>query len=79
MVRACGRKAAPSGGEGDLAGGAVEQVKPEFAFQPPDLLADGRLNDVHPRGGPAEVQFFGDRHEVADLTQFHSTPAPDSS
>lgn len=69
-----GQERGTRGGEGDLAGGAVEEVQSEFALQAPDLLADGGLHDVQALGGPAEVQFLGDGHEVPQLTQFHCLP-----
>ncbi|BDM74449.1 hypothetical protein HEK616_79360 (plasmid) [Streptomyces nigrescens] len=54
-----------------MAGGAVEQLQAELAFQPPDLLADGGLDDVQPFGGPPEVQLLGNRQKVPDLSQLH--------
>ncbi len=69
-----GQEGAARRGQGDSAGAAVEQLQAELAFQPPDLLADRRLDDVQPLGGPAEVEFLGDRHEVPNLTQLHTAP-----
>src|SRR5262245_40887157 len=47
----------------------------ERLFEPPfellNLLAERRLRDVAPLSGPAEVARLGDRHEIAQLMQFH--------
>lgn len=48
-----------------------QQADPEFALQLPDLLRQWRLGDVQPFGRPPEVQFLGDRPEVAEVPQLH--------
>ena len=48
----------------DRAAGAVEQDDADFLFEQPDLAAERRLSQVQARGGPAEVEFLGDRHEA---------------
>ena len=48
-----------------------EQVDTHAALQRLDLLGERGPGDAQPLGGPAEVQFLGDRHEVAQLAQFH--------
>ena len=57
----------PIRGEGDLPAGAVEQLDPQFAFQPGDLLADRGLDNVQRFGGPAEMTVLRDGHEVPQL------------
>ena len=59
-----GRQFDPSGAPG-------EEADLEFALQLPNLLGERRLRDVQSLGGPAEVQFLGDRAEVPQVTQFH--------
>jgi hypothetical protein len=71
-----GQERLPVGGEGDLPAGAVEQLDPQLAFQPGDLLADRGLNDVQRFGGPAEMTVLGDGHEVPQLPQLHGHLPP---
>jgi hypothetical protein len=47
----------------------VEQARAEDAFQGLDLLRQRWSGNVQPRGGPAEVEFAGDGHEVAQLPE----------
>jgi hypothetical protein len=49
----------------------VQQHGAEVGLELPDAPAQRRLADVQPRGGPAEVPFLGDRHEVAQAAQVH--------
>ena len=49
----------------------VEQACTEVAFQGLDLLRQRWSGNTQPRGGPAEVEFLGDGHEVAQLAQLH--------
>ena len=51
--------------------GAIEQSHSEFILELADLLAQGRLRDMQALGGAAEVEFFGDRDEIAQVSQFH--------
>lgn len=53
------------GGEGDPAGCTVQEFAAEIGFELPDGAAQRRLRHVQAGGGPAEVQFVGDRHEIA--------------
>lgn len=52
-------------GERDPGGGAVQQDGAEIGLQLFDGPAQRRLGHVQPGGGPAEVPFLGDGHEVA--------------
>jgi hypothetical protein len=67
-----GQEGAAAHGQRDSAGTAVEQFQAEFAFQPPDLLADRRLDDMQPLGGLPEVKLLSDRYEVPNLAQLHA-------
>ena len=49
----------------------VEQACTEDAFQGLDLLRQRWPGNSQPRGGPAEIEFLGDGHEVAQLAQLH--------
>ena len=49
----------------------VEQACTEVTFQGLDLLRQRWSGNAQPRRGPAEVEFLGDGHEVAQLAQFH--------
>ena len=51
--------------------GALQQLDPDVTFKPTNLLAERRLRGAEPRRGAREVQLFRDRHEVAQVTQFH--------
>jgi hypothetical protein len=57
----------PGGGQRDMVGAALEEADAELAFQPLDLLAQRRLDDVLPVGGPAEVQLLRQGHEIPKL------------
>ena len=58
----------------DTPAGPHEQRRPYKCLELPDLLAEGRLGDVQPARGPAEVQFLGDRDEVAQVPELHPHP-----
>lgn len=53
----------PGGGEPHGPGGPVEQLDAQIPLEQLDLLAERRLRDVQPLGGPPEVQFLGDGDE----------------
>jgi hypothetical protein len=57
------------GSKGDPAGGAGEQAHAELPLEAGDVATEGLLGQVQPRGGPGEVQFLGDHHEVAQQAQ----------
>ncbi|MNF82942.1 hypothetical protein D3C84_652540 [compost metagenome] len=61
---------AASGGQGDAAGGAGEQLDAQMMLQQLNLSAERRLGHVQPFGGAPEVQFGGNRGEAAQLGQF---------
>src|SRR3954469_15351498 len=69
-------------GQRDAAVRAVEEPDAELVLELADLLADGRLGDVEPLPGAAEVQLFGDGDEVPEMAEFHRwalfTPWPRS-
>src|SRR6516165_2657420 len=55
---------------------AVDQRSPKLLFELLDRASERRLRDVAPLSGPREVQRLAKRNKVADLVQFHETPAP---
>ena len=55
-------------GQVDVVGAAVQQPHPQLALQPLHLLAQRGLHDVLAGRRPAEMQFLGQRHEIAQLT-----------
>ena len=54
-----------------MAAVANEEVHPHAALQRLDLLRQRGTGDAQPLGGPAEVKLLGNRHEIAQLAQFH--------
>jgi hypothetical protein len=51
-----------------VVGAAFEQADAQLTLEPLYLLAQRRPHDVLPLRSPAEVQFLGQGHEVAELT-----------
>jgi hypothetical protein len=51
---------------------ADEQLSPELTFETADLLRQRRSRNVKPLCGPTEMQFLGNRDEVAQLSEFHA-------
>jgi len=72
------QEGAPGWGELHMVGRAVQQQDAQLTFQPLQLLAQGRLDDVLAGGRPAEVQLLDRGDEVAQLAMFHAVPAPPS-
>ena len=62
---------APCLGELHLALGAMEERDPKLFFELPDLMAERRLAEIQPFGGAAEVERFGQRDDVAKVSQLH--------
>lgn len=50
---------------------ALKEDGPDFRFQLVDLLAQGRLSDMHGFRSTPEVKVLCDSNEVSDLTKFH--------
>ncbi len=66
----------PSGvGQLDVPFGPVEQRNSQFRFELPNLLAERRLAQMEPLGGPAEVQRVGHGHDVPQMTKLHAARA----
>ncbi len=63
-------------GEPYHSGGAGEQLRSQLVFQSAELLAHRGLHDVQPLGGTAEVELLRHGEEVAQLANFHGSPAP---
>jgi hypothetical protein len=53
------------------AGLALQQPGGEFAFQPADLLAQGRLHEAQVLRRAAHAAQLHNPHEIAQLAQFH--------
>ena len=62
----------PRGGQPDALAPAVQQLGADDLFQPPDLLAERGLRDVHPLRRMGEGARVGNRHEVAQMPEFHA-------
>ena len=58
-------------GDRDPASGALDEGQPDLILQSADLLRQRGLGDVLARRGAGEVQFLGQRDQVAELRQFH--------
>jgi hypothetical protein len=65
----------PGCGQLDAPGGAPEQRCAQVLLQGAHGATQVGLREMQALGGPAEVQFFGDRDERAQLLQLH----PDTS
>ena len=48
-----------------------EQLNASFLFQRANLLTQGRLRHVQSTSGSPEMQLFGDRDEISEVTQLH--------
>jgi hypothetical protein len=64
----------PGLGEPHVPRRAIEQLDPQLALQPADLLADRGLADVQAFGGAGEAPRVGDGDEVLELPQVHVDP-----
>jgi hypothetical protein len=51
---------------------ADEKLSAELTLEVADLLRQRRCCDVKPLRGPTKVQFLGNCHEVAELSEFHT-------
>jgi hypothetical protein len=51
-----------------VAAAATKELDAEPLLEPLDLLAERRLGDAESRGRATEVQLFGDRDEVPEMT-----------
>src|SRR5215831_4145720 len=56
----------------DATRGPVEEVDLQFGLETPNLLAQGRLRDMEPRGRSSEVELLGHGEEIAQVTQLHA-------
>jgi hypothetical protein len=59
------------GGEFDRARGSEEERVAEDLFELADLLREWGLREVKAIRGAAEVEFFGDGDEVAEMAEFY--------
>ncbi len=58
------------GGQADRPAAAVDQLDPDYRLELANLLAQRGLRDVQALGRAAEIQLFGHRGEVAQMSQF---------
>jgi hypothetical protein len=66
------QKVATGGRQVDVSAVADEKLSPELTFEVADLLRQRRCRNVKPLRGPTEVQLFGHRHEIAQLSELHT-------
>lgn len=62
-------------GQTHLPGASHEQRYPHLLPEPSDLHAEWRLSNVYPLRRTAEMAFFGDGYEVAQLASLHDYSA----
>jgi hypothetical protein len=55
-------------GQGDGVSRALEEHDAELPFEIPDLVREGRLRHVEASGGMSEVELFGHRHEITQVS-----------
>ena len=72
-VRACSANRAPASVSSTRRVVRVKQGDAELALELLDLLGEGGLRDVQPRGRPAEVPLLGEHGERPEVTQFHAS------
>src|SRR5439155_21010250 len=54
------------------ASGSIQQLGADLLLEQRDLMRDSWLRKIAEAGCSRKVPQFGDRHECAQLTQFHS-------
>lgn len=59
-------------GQGDAARLPLQELDAQFFFQGLHLLAQRRLGHVKAPGGGCDLAFFGDDHEISELTDIHT-------
>jgi hypothetical protein len=60
----------PAGaGQRDAAARSVQKLHAQLPFERFNLVAEARLGDMQPAGGPAKVKLLGDRHKVAEVVK----------
>ena len=62
------KECGPSRGKNNPLGIAHKEFSSHALLESLDLLAEGRLADFQPAGGPAKVEMLGDGEEVANLS-----------
>ena len=58
--------------EADASGGSLEQLNTDNLLELPDLLGQGRLSNVQPLGGTAEVEFLSHSQKVPQMAELDS-------
>jgi len=70
------RQESPTGsGQFRAARQAAKKRRSQLLLKRADLQAKRRLAYSYSLGCPREIQFFGDRQEIPDVTQFHTVIA----
>jgi hypothetical protein len=62
---------APGVSQGNVLPAAIEQLRSDQFFELTDLLAQRRLSRAQAGGGAREVELFGHRNEVPEMSEFH--------
>jgi hypothetical protein len=62
-------------GQAHAALGPLQQPRLERSLDFLDLHGQRGRGDAQPLGGAREMQFFGHRHEIAEMSQLHPSPA----
>jgi len=70
-IAGVGEESFTRGSEAGAMAIALEEFHAEFILEILDLAADGGLGDAEAGGGAAEIEFFSDGDEVAEVAQFH--------
>lgn len=70
------QKEFPGPGQGDAAGGAMQQLDPQILFQGGDLVGDGGLGQIELLGRLGEIAVPGYRQEIAELFHSHKACPP---
>jgi hypothetical protein len=51
--------------------GALQELHPDFQFQPANLLAQGGLRHTEPLSSVSEMELPSNCNKIAQMTQFH--------
>ena len=70
------QKELPGPGQGDTAGGAVQQLDTQVLFQGGNLVGDGGLCQIKLLGSFGEIAVPGHRQKVAELFHVHKAIPP---
>ena len=60
-------------GQRDVLAAPVEQLHSDGSLELTDLLAQRRLSRAEARGCTGKAELFGDRNEIAQMSEFHGS------